>query len=214
MLVSYIIRHYFNDTGCILIFRDEICQLNFQIDIPLINVNLRNGKVDAKINFNQFGCQGIIICTEKAQETFTSFEYNIKFKLDRLNKRRYFIIAHNNDNSIVKDIFSLQEIKFVSDIVVMTKGEVLRNSCLRSRLFCTSLTSIDFFTHAYVGRTDSNRTIHLDRWYVNNSTFKNSSNLYPDKLKNQEGRLLRCSTFTYLPYTVVGNYFFIHFYRS
>ncbi|KAI2473956.1 Ionotropic receptor 41a.3, partial [Diabrotica virgifera virgifera] len=46
----------------------------------------------------------------------------------------------------------------------------------------------------------------LDVWYSKNKSFVFDNNLYPDKLKNQMGRVLKLATMHYVPYNIIEGF--------
>ncbi|XP_055382447.1 ionotropic receptor 21a-like [Condylostylus longicornis] len=65
-------------------------------------------------------------------------------------------------------------------------------------------TKIEFWTKNFIGPTisDSKKIIHLNTYFILNRTFQYNINLYPDKLYNLMGKIIKLGTFDYRPFIV------------
>lgn len=61
--------------------------------------------------------------------------------------------------------------------------------------------SLDLLTQKFVGIENNKLPLILDTFLLMNGTFRLNAILYPDKLKDLEGRVVIVSAIDYLPYT-------------
>ncbi|XP_044265394.1 uncharacterized protein LOC123011819 [Tribolium madens] len=111
--------------------------------------------------------------------------------MERFNKRKFLIVPQNPSKNFETDFFNLEQLYFISDLLLV--------------LPTNHDTIFDLKTHKYVGLSDNNEPVLIDRWFANNQSFLFGKNLYPNKLQNQLGRPLKMATFTYEPYSIIGN---------
>ncbi|XP_017772525.1 PREDICTED: uncharacterized protein LOC108559690 [Nicrophorus vespilloides] len=62
----------------------------------------------------------------------------------------------------------------------------------------------NFFTHRYGGFNGSD-LMHLDSWSSLSGRFEHNLDLFPNKVEDQNGRILRAAAFTYIPYSNLDN---------
>lgn len=60
----------------------------------------------------------------------------------------------------------------------------------------------DLITTKFVSRFNSTDAVLLDTFYGENGTFQQNANLFPDKINNLDGRIVRLALFNYKPYAV------------
>jgi hypothetical protein len=186
ILVNFIIDHYHGDRRCLFIFTDD--DLDYGGAVPAVRIKMTAGKIDYDLIFNYNGCQSVVVYVADPVEVFVEFEHQIRHHLERFNTRRFLIVPRTLDEDFDKRFFALKELNFVSDLLVVLPREEV----------------FELKTHRYVGVSDNNQPVLLDRWFPENQSFAFGSDLYPDKLTNQFGRALRMATFTYEPYSVIG----------
>lgn len=66
-------------------------------------------------------------------------------------------------------------------------------------------------TQKFNGADDSKSVLLLDTFLVNGS-FKDGAQLFPDKMFDLDGKNLRMSTLTYVPYTITKSV--VRYYRA
>ncbi|KAJ3648073.1 hypothetical protein Zmor_019909 [Zophobas morio] len=190
VLVNLILRSYFDDHRCLLIFTDT--DLDYDGHIPAVRIKIADGWVDYGLIFHYHGCQGVVIYSQNPQTIFVEFETQIRLKMERFNRRRFLIITYNPTTKIEPEFFALKELEFVSDLLLVLPDTG------------DNITTFALKTHKYVGTSNNNEPVLLDKWFTQNQSFLFGANLYPDKLSNQLGRPLKMATFTYEPYSVIG----------
>lgn len=192
ILANLIIQKYFDNSACLLIFTDEGNTFQYSGNIPVVIVKGGSDCNRSDFYIHHFGCQGIIMKTNNPVSYFKDFENDIKYSRERFNKRRYLLLEGSSMMENLTDILLTDEIIYVADIDVIEGKSDETEECI-----------ISIWTHSFVG-DDSRKPVLLDLWYSKNRTFMNRNDLYPNKLKDQQGRALRMATFTYEPYSIIG----------
>lgn len=208
ILINLIINNYFNNSRCLFIITDENHEIDYKGNMPVVNIRIINNTINSSILFHYFGCQGILIQSENPMKIFADFETAIRLNIERFNTRRFLInhIIVDNDSKY-EDFFNLNELNYVSDILLIIPRSRLQpnqNNSLRN--VDDIFIAFDLLTHRYAGVENHNEPVLLDKWFLKNSSFLYNANLYPNKLSNQLGRPLRMATFTYEPYSIIGTY--------
>ncbi|KAK5648841.1 hypothetical protein RI129_003733 [Pyrocoelia pectoralis] len=186
VLMNTIIREYFANSYCLIILTDNNESLSYHGDVPIVNIHPINATVNEFIAFHEYGCQDIIIDHNESLKVFESFEFKLKFHRARFNFRRYLIAAED------MAIFDSPVLEYVVNLLVIVPDNTTDES-----------ENYNLLTHQYVGREGNNNPQILDYWFGNNRSFLNGAHLYPEKLRNQQGRALRCATFNYKPYSII-----------
>lgn len=195
VLVNKIINAYFLNYHCVVFFSQNSPKLDLNLPlVPVLTINLDNLH-DIKIIFNYAGCQGFFLQVGEPVAVFKAIEQQIKEHPDRFNQRKYVFIATENGKKQVFDIFATPEANFVPDLTVMKWNE-------SSQVY-------SIWTHKYTGRTGNNKPFLLDKWFTENASFLHNNNLFPNKLSNHEGRMLKLAVFPYEPYVVIGKNFLV-----
>jgi hypothetical protein len=187
LLLEVLLKSYFFNSRCVLVFTDTINKIELQPAIPTIYLEVHNNTLNSNLIFKHYGCQDVIIHHENASDLFVQFEKLIRLNNERFNVRRYIIIGTD-----ALKTFNTKQLEYVSNLVV-----VLPN---------LDTESFDLITHLYGDENRSYEQKILDVWYSHNYSFLYGNDLFPDKLSNQNGRRLKIGTFTYEPYSVVGKY--------
>lgn len=65
-----------------------------------------------------------------------------------------------------------------------------------------TMNEFELFTPKFQGREENESMIALNRLY-SNSTFQTNASLYPDKIYNLGGRIVKAATVTYTPYAYI-----------
>lgn len=199
ILANLIIQAHFQNTGCLIIFTDEENSFHYSGNIPVLVFKIGYDYDRSNCYIHHFGCQGIIMKTNNPISHFKDFENDIKYSTERYNKRRYLLLEGSSMKENLADILLTDEIIYVADI------DVIEGNFNKIEEWIFSI-----WTHSYVG-DDSRQKVLLDLWYSKNKTFRNTNDLFPNKLKDQQGRPLRMATFTYEPYSIVGEAGFTRF---
>ncbi|RZB40641.1 uncharacterized protein BDFB_004033, partial [Asbolus verrucosus] len=114
---------------------------------------------------------------------------------------RRYIITQEDESTI----FTLQELDYVSNLLVIVPKKCHddnNNSAISGEWFKNE--SYDLITHLYEDRSKNRIPKLLDKWFSGSCSFLYGNNPFPDKLTNQNGRQLRVGTFTFEPYSIVG----------
>lgn len=192
ILANLIIQKHFDNSGCLIILTDQGNTFGYSGNLPVVNVKGGYDSNRSYFNIHRFGCQGIIMKTNNPVSHFKHFEKDIKFSRERFNRRRYLLLEGSLIEENLTDILFTDEINYVADIDFIQGKPDKTNEWIFS-----------IWTHSYVG-DDVRKRVLLDLWYSKNRTFLSNIDLFPKKLKNQKGRVLRMATFTYEPYTIIG----------
>ena len=199
VLVNLIIGEYFNDSNCLYVFTND--QISLHGNLPRVLIKIENTKVDPNIYSNHYGCQGFIMFHRKSATLLENIENSFKAVDDRFNRRKYLIIIPKNAKESYLDVFANMAVNYIADIVVVSEGNYLNEMGIVPHIFV----EYHIFTHKYINVDNNNDAVLVDRWFSNNKSFLHNAILYPDKLKNQQGRTFKIATFTYKPYAIVGN---------
>lgn len=194
ILTNIIIQEYFFMTGCLIIVTDPGNVFRYNGDKPVIHIQLEDSYIHSDIFIHYLGCQGIIMKTNNPVSNFQNLENEIKVAKDRFNNRKFLLLPGNKLEENISDILTTDEIKFVADLNVLEQNFISDKEYL-----------FVIWTHSYIGN-DNNNQVVLDKWFPMNRSFLYKNNLYPNKLVNQMGRILRMATFYYEPYSVIGKY--------
>ncbi|ENN78215.1 hypothetical protein YQE_05367, partial [Dendroctonus ponderosae] len=192
-LTKNIVNTYFLNYHCLVFFSQSPANFDLNLpQVPILAINLDNLD-NIKNIFNYAGCQGFFLQVNQPVAVFRAIEQQIKVHPDRFNQRKYVFFATENWSKEVFQIFETLEANFVSDLTVIFANSFLNES---SQVF-------DIWTHKYTGRTGNNKPFLLDKWFAENASFLHNNNLFPNKLGNQEGRILKLAVFPYEPYVVI-----------
>lgn len=197
ILITFIINKYYQNERCLLIVTDS--GFDYKGKIPCVRIIVNNNFLDYSLIFNYFGCQSIIIYANNVTSLFVNFETEIRQRMERFNNRKYLIVPRNPLQDFEKKFFELNELYFITDLLLVLPTK-LKN------VNKTESIGFDLKTHRYVGSSDHNKPILVDKWFAHNQSFLFNENLYPDKIHNQHGRQLKMATFTYEPYSVIGKF--------
>ncbi|RZB40319.1 uncharacterized protein BDFB_007673, partial [Asbolus verrucosus] len=203
-LISRWQNTFHKDGRCLMIFTDG--DFNYHGNIPSVKIKVTNDTFNEKLIFHSYGCQNIIIYANKPVNIFVEFETQIRLNMERFNSRKFLIAPRIVTENFEKDFFGLKQLNYVCDLLVLSPKSCSPNS-EQLNIFNTTKEEIVFElkTHKYVGTSNNNKPILLDKWFSKNQSFLFGRDLYPDKMTNQMGRPLKMTTFTYKPYAVIGN---------
>ncbi|XP_066142608.1 glutamate receptor ionotropic, kainate 4-like [Euwallacea fornicatus] len=183
ILLNTIITTYFSTSRCVNVIDDHSYSLNIKLNTQKTVLTLFD-------NFDLISihqCQDFLVYTQNPVTIFKYLEEQIRVHPQRFNQRRYVFASSDNYHQEFFEIFNSTEINFVSDLILVLDIDK---------------DAIGIWTHRYVGLERSNEAYLLDKWFRANQSFMLKQNLFPDKLKNQEGRALRTAIFFYEPYVI------------
>lgn len=210
ILTNTILTHYFT-YPCTLFLKDDSSRIQYlEKAISLVNIKIdENGKIPKKLFFLNSSCQNIVIHTSNPVSTFRDIEKLIRMQNGRFNERKYLFVSSNDMKENVTDLFQMQELNYVIDILIIVPEYSKKTIIFTSQLDLVQPTDTsevyELLTHKYVGTiTKANEAIVLDKWYSQNCSFLHDTNLYPDKISDQKGRVFRIAAFNYPPYSVIG----------
>lgn len=192
ILLTIIMREYFSHFYCILQFEDD-----FVVRSVSQNGNYyltSDAQLDAT-HVNKFDlCLGIVInIRENTQAKFEMFEDFIqKHSKARFQERRYVVMFNSTKDKEFYQFFASNYLKFVSDMLVV------KDIPEREGEFA-------LFTHQFVGLENNDKIVLINEWSAISQSFASNSTLYPDKLKNLQGKRLIVGGEKYLPITDPGN---------
>ncbi|GJQ86939.1 hypothetical protein Trydic_g11806 [Trypoxylus dichotomus] len=193
MLISEPHMYYISDasvacTKAILMTRSQL---------PYVNVKLSSDEIPYHLVFRWYGCQGILVIAQNSTGIFENLEMGMKLGDERFNIRRYLFLPTEDRLEDNLRIFNSKTAEFVADMLVVILNKTESSASEETYTF-------DLYTHKFVGSKENvNDAIWLDRWYSSNKTFLLNSNLYPDKLKDWQGRPCGIICFTYKPYCII-----------
>lgn len=204
-LANLIIQHYFLDSRCLIIFSDDSNAFDCCGSIPVVRINVQNTSHYEDLIFHYFGCQGIILANNEPTWTLQLFEDLIKLNMERFNSRKYLILPGVDQQENLSDVFEVNELTYISDLVVVEQSNRNNTTKYRGKQLLAGKENFTYnlWTHQYVGM-ESNKRILLDVWSSDTKKFEFKADLFPNKLLNQMGRELRMATFRYEPYSIIG----------
>ncbi|XP_050515858.1 glutamate receptor ionotropic, delta-2-like [Diabrotica virgifera virgifera] len=200
ILLNIIVKTYFLDSRCLLVFTDEDNYFDYNGDIPVINIKVSKDSINPHLFLHYFGCKAVLIKTNNPVTVFEQFENEIRTSIERFNERKFLIAPGLHINENITNIFLSHSIRYVVDFVAITLADYSWNN---NSFISKHIERYNLWTHKYVGFDYSQKEL-LDTWYSVNRSFVHNSNLYEYKLKNQMGRTLRMATFQYEPYSIPG----------
>ncbi|KAJ8944840.1 hypothetical protein NQ318_012987 [Aromia moschata] len=202
VLANIIIQQYFVSSRCLLIFTDEFNTFRYSHHLPAVQIDIGPEGLRSDIFLRYFGCQEIVVKTNRPLWFLKTFEKEIRLSVERFNRRKYLFLQGDTTEENIIEIFELNELDYVSDLVILDKYVENRNE---NELFFPKVNGvINLWTHKYIGSRNVNDKILLDVWFSENNSFKYEADLYQNKLNNQMGRELKIATFVYEPYTIIG----------
>lgn len=191
ILTEILVNTYMKNSCLLLITQENI----YKGQQPLIIINSTD---NFKTNFNSslvFGCENIIVQAPNTESTISDVEKLIKLSVHRLNDRKYLIFLPNTEQEKFPSLHFVPNVLFVVPIIYKDSNNILMNN---------GEVILSLRTQRFVGVTENDAVIEIDKWFSRNCSFLKSSNLYPDKINNLKGRKLKIATFTYKPYIIVG----------
>lgn len=204
ILASVVVNKYFTDT-CVFIATTH-AQINLKNQLPVVNLKIDDYFGDVLNQSLHFGCENILVQSSNLENNVKTVENLIKLSVGRFNKRKYLLLADErlSDNK-QESLFKF--LHFVPDVLLVmpeNMSEIIDGLC-----------EINFSLHTnkYVGLDGNDDVIKLDTWFSKNESFLFDGNLYPDKISDMQGRVLKMATFNYKPYAVVGIFSPIIFYE-
>ncbi|XP_056641070.1 glutamate receptor ionotropic, delta-2-like isoform X2 [Diorhabda sublineata] len=196
-VLNVILSTYFINSKCLIIFTDGDNVFNHNLSIPVINVKINNDNIHSEVFLNSFGCQGIVMKSDRPSTVFQTFEMEIRNSTERFNHRQFLIATGTNSTENPMEIFESTQIQYVADLLIVEET-THNNSNDLGEVY-------ELWTHKYTGLQNNSEKVLLDVWYSLNESFSYGANLYPNKLKNQMSRVLKMATFQYEPYTIIGS---------
>ncbi|XP_048507197.1 uncharacterized protein LOC105689287 [Athalia rosae] len=112
--------------------------------------------------------------------------------VSRVGENRIGIQSHilNTKNFNFRSILKEKSIQFIPDVIFIIPNHELH--------------SLDIFTHRFSGPDhDSRQEVLLNTYNITEKKFDLESDLFPDKVKDLGGKILKIATFNYPPYAVV-----------
>ncbi|XP_065167353.1 uncharacterized protein [Atheta coriaria] len=106
----------------------------------------------------------------------------------RFQERRYVVMFNSTKDKEFYQFFASNYLKFVSDMLVV------KDIPEREGEFA-------LFTHQFVGLENNDKIVLINEWSAISQSFASNSTLYPDKLKNLQGKRLIVGGEKYLPIT-------------
>ncbi|XP_046745771.1 glutamate receptor 3-like [Diprion similis] len=155
----------------------------------------------------ELGCTGYLVQAENPEVQFRLIEKTFVHVKSRTQRRFIFLptIVQISEGSTwlpsevldtsnfdFQSVLQGESVQYVTDVVFAVPNNRTGD--------------VDLFTHRFSGPDDAGRQeILLDTYEVENRKFKLGANLFPDKVKNLEGKTLRIAAFDYPPYNVMVN---------
>lgn len=203
-LVNIIIDKYLTEgSRCLFLFKDNYCEVfEYHGNVSLVVVDVTGNTLDSNLVFQEYGCQGFIIQSKDPVKIFNQLEYDMKFQKDRFNMRKYLILITDRSYNYTP-VFDSVYLQYVSDFLLIYPQQ---NKKLCKSSLGVNCENQDYalLTHKYVGKEQNESPVLLDLWFSTNQSFLYNTLLYPNKITNQEGRILRTAFFTYEPYSITG----------
>lgn len=187
-ILNIILTTYFSNSRCVNYISDNANVFISFYKIPVLVLNASK----YEILFHGCGCKNFVLNTNQPYVIFDHIEREMSLHSDRFNSRKYVVIAKSGTDLLA--FSNTQYITYVSDLIIL-----IANDTIRSR-------KIDIWTHIYTGLAGNNEFYFLDTWFFSNKSFLFNNNLFPQKLKNQKLRPLKCAVFPYEPYVIIGEY--------
>lgn len=189
-LINFIANRYFSPE-CVLQFgaNDEFIQFD-----NVTTIIVSSNRVFDVSHFRYYDvCKEIFVYkSHNPRQTFENFENFIrKDSRKKFPKRKYLFYIDSNQIGHFDELFDSPGLEFVTNLIVIIKDNRTDDQ-------------FHLYTHKYVGQTDNNQALLLDTWHVANNSFTFGNNLYPDKISNQQGRLIVVYAGTVYPQTYIG----------
>lgn len=197
VLLNVLIDYYFKNARCIFLIQDKLHRFEYNNEIPIVNINADGNYLNHSLIFQNYGCQNIFIYHENSSVIFNMFEAAILYNItkERYMNRRYVIVSTLTD---MNKILALPKLEFVMDLLLINlESQVQKTSGFRDIVEET----YRLFTHSFGGEK-FNESLYLDTWNSNFGFIENR-NLFPDKIKNANGRIFRLMTIPYQPNNVL-----------
>lgn len=188
--INLIINQYFH-SKCVLQFsNNDFLHFNYTANIFVSSNKSFNA---SDVNYYDQCGEFFLYKSHNPRETFENFERFLRMHTYKLYPhRKYIFYLNDNESNKFNDIFESPALKFVTNLLVISEGAIDKR------------TRFNLYTHKYVSTTETNKPMFLDTWHAKNESFTHGNDLFPDKLKNQHGRVITVSAGTYLPQTNIG----------
>lgn len=206
VLINLIVTQYFRNFHCVFYFIENNYDIVSQ-SVPAVIINTSTileeyiAEEDRNlIDFDTY-CQGFVI---QAQNINLIFNYVEEFLMDanmiyKYNIRKYLFIVATEES--IDEILGSPHINTVSNMLFVSSSKLVSEEIqyfdLKHHEIC------NLWTTSFITSNVYEKTL-LDRWSSKNQSFIYKSILFPEKMPNQQGKLLNISTYSLSPYSVVG----------
>ncbi|XP_044745332.1 probable glutamate receptor [Coccinella septempunctata] len=194
-ITSHSVKLYLDSDSCVLLIIDQKSTLTYAGNHQIIILSISKNLTDVSENIEeiifkfQYGCRGFIIDTKKPSVMFEFIEEKIKHSLVRFNTRKYLIVVEEKIENYDEIFRKLPSSRYVSNLLFLVQK---------------TAEEFQFWSPSFEGSADGIRFEQVDTWLAQNGTFLLGNDLFPDKLRDQQGRYLRMACFHYAPYTNCG----------
>ncbi|XP_058817468.1 uncharacterized protein LOC131680775 [Topomyia yanbarensis] len=140
------------------------------------------------LNSIEAGCQSFVLTETVALNFLEIFESIHDQAIHRFPNKYVIVLVHPASNaSIINRLVDHKTLRDIPRFLILFPSEVDR---------------IDLITKKFVSGENDRDIIILDSYIPSRGSFVHKRHLFPDKLQNLEGQLLRLAIFNYSPYTV------------
>ncbi|XP_015596404.1 glutamate receptor ionotropic, delta-1 isoform X2 [Cephus cinctus] len=204
-MVDLIAQRFLNDT-CLVVFSNNGCA--FKSVIPALYFDpydtlLENENMDSETykttyltEILEIGCNGFVIQTKNPARQFVLLEETFVLVNNRGNRKLIFLPLLEKSSFKNLDSHSIVETRSANYVpnLIMVEPSVTKNI-------------FNLKTHYFGGTSNqSKEIIVLDTYNITSGKFLLDANLFPDKIKDLQGKILRAAVFHYMPYVVLtGN---------
>nr|ARO70543.1 antennal ionotropic receptor 41a-2 [Dendrolimus punctatus] len=193
--------HYLYTSIC-LTFISEI-PLYVQVSISftfLVPNNTTEGLMYQILPISEMGCSDYIVLMRHPEDFMVAFEKVVHMGNSRRSDRKIIFLpylegsSNSNCSTDLLEVLSMKESSFVANILLALPVEDHLEGI-----------SFDLVTHKYVGLdSEVYQPLYLDRWNSITKTFEKNVNLFPNDIRNLQGKTVRVGCFTYKPYVLLN----------
>lgn len=197
LIVQILFKQYLNNSYCVT-FMTENYMIDL-IDIPdsisLVVLNSTGDILEATLSASEMGCSNYVVQMANPEKFITIFDKIVRLGNARKSDNKIILLPPFRDENVSKQLKVLQfkETSFISNLLIVIP--------VNSNKECKTY---DFITNEFIGYDfKTNKPILLDKWNSCTKEFKQKANLFPDKLKDLDGKTVKVACFHSYPFTIL-----------
>ncbi|XP_028040690.1 probable glutamate receptor isoform X2 [Bombyx mandarina] len=197
ILLQIIINKYLSESYCLVVISETPLSVKLPMSFTYLDPKKEHFSVETLLKLSEEGCSDYIIRMEDPRQFMNALEEIRPMSMVRRSDKKLVIVPVTDDENSMEPILNLltmKESSYYAHILLILPTQTERFECL----------AFNLITHRFVGSdSESKLPIILDRWYSCTNHFENNVYLFPNNLKNLNGKTMKISTFIYKPYVLL-----------